>query len=113
MISGNQINFNTIPALQLVRDEEEEYDCLVMESFIRTFKLLFSIVRGIPVVKKEWLVDSEYYKKVVDFEKYWLSHPDDKNLIKQSVLKAQSGFKVLNDLKFYIACEDEKLHIPF
>lgn len=53
-----------------------------MESFIRTFKLLFSIVRGIPVVRKEWLVDSEYYKKVADFDKYWLAHPEDKNLIK-------------------------------
>lgn len=44
--------------LKLAEDDDEEYDVLVMDGFIRTYKLLFSISRGIPVMKKSWLVDS-------------------------------------------------------
>jgi len=63
MVSGEPITFKTSPMLQLVKDIDEDFDVLVMDSFKRTFKLLFSIVRGIPIVSKSWLSDSEYAKK--------------------------------------------------
>jgi hypothetical protein len=44
--------------MKLVDDDDENYDVLVMDGFYRTLKLLFSISRGIPVVKKSWLTDS-------------------------------------------------------
>lgn len=49
--------------LQPAKDIDDDYDVLVMDSYKRTFKLLFSIVRGIPIVQKCWLSDSEYAKK--------------------------------------------------
>lgn len=58
MVSGEPITFKPNPMLKLVVDLDEEYDVLVMDNFSRTFKLLFSIVRGIPIVKKAWLADS-------------------------------------------------------
>ncbi len=62
-ISGNPVTFHTSPFLKLTDDNDEEYDVLVMDGFIRTYKLLFSISKGIPVVKKSWLTDSEYSKR--------------------------------------------------
>lgn len=52
------MTFKLSPILEMVHDIDEDFDVLVMDSFIRTFKLLFSIVRGIPIVRKAWLVDS-------------------------------------------------------
>lgn len=102
MVSGEPITFMSSPMLELVTSIEKDYDILVMEKYIRTFKLLFSIVRGIPVVGKSWLTDSEYYRKPMEVDGYWLAHPDDKELIKRSVLRAQSGYRPLRDRKFYI-----------
>lgn len=58
MVSGQPMTFKLSPILEMVHDIDEDFDVLVMDSFIRTFKLLFSIVRGIPIVRKAWLVDS-------------------------------------------------------
>lgn len=63
MVSGEPITFKTSPILQPAKDIDEDYDVLVMDSYKRTFKLLFSIVRGKPIVDKSWLTDSEYAKK--------------------------------------------------
>lgn len=91
-ISGNPLTFHTSPFLKLTEDDDEEYDVLVMDGFIRTYKLLFSISRGIPVVKKSWLTDSEYSKRSADVDMHWLEYPGDKWLLKNSVKKVQQGF---------------------
>jgi DNA repair photolyase len=67
LVSGTTVTFHVNPLLESVKDEEEEYDVLVMEKFQRTYKLLVSIMKGIPVVKKNWLTDSEYRKKAAEF----------------------------------------------
>jgi len=77
-----------------------------MESYSRTVKLLCSIARGIPVVSSNWLIDSIYYKKAVEFDNYWLQHPNDKNLIRNAVLKAQKGPRIFEGLHFYVASEN-------
>jgi hypothetical protein len=34
------------------------YEVLVMEKYIRTFKLLYSISKAIPIVSTNWLIES-------------------------------------------------------
>jgi len=60
MISGKSIQYSLSPIFQLVDSVDEEFDVLVMDSFIRTFKLLFAVSKGIPVVSKAWLSDSTF-----------------------------------------------------
>lgn len=112
-ISGDPITFYTSPFLKLADDDEEDFDVLVMDSFIRTYKLLFAISKGIPVVKKSWLVDSECNKKVAEVEYHWLEYPGDKWLIRDSVRKVQEGDAVLKDMEFFIASIPDNLHIEF
>jgi len=84
-----------------------------MDTFIRTYKLLFSISRGIPVVSKSWLTESEFSKKSVEIDLHWLEYPGDKWLIKNSVTKVQKGFQVFKEMEFHIASKNENLHIDY
>lgn len=97
-ISGNSITFATSPLLKLADDDDEDFDVLVMDGFIRTFKLLYAISKGIPVVKKSWLVESEYNKKVVEVDFHWLEYPGDKWVIREAVEKVREGEQILEGM---------------
>lgn len=83
-----------------------------MDGFIRTYKLLFAISKGIPVVKKSWLAESEYNKKVSEVDFHWLEYPGDKWLIREAVRRVKAGERILEGMEFFIATGDENLHIP-
>ena len=84
-----------------------------MDGFVRTYKLLFSISRGIPVVSKSWLTESEFVKKSAEIDFHWLEYPGDKWLLKSSIFKVQKGFQVFKDMEIYIASKIENLHIDY
>ena len=69
-----------------------------MEKYSRTYKLLIAIMKGIPIVKKSWLIDSEMARKSLDMEGYYLNYLKD---------------KYLKDMKFVIASDKKTLHIQF
>jgi len=82
-----------------------------MEHYSRTVKLLLSIAKGVDIVRKGWLVDSEYFKKSVPFDQYWLEYPGDKWLIKNAVEKVKKGHKVFDNMKFMLPSPTSDLNI--
>ncbi|XP_077293089.1 uncharacterized protein LOC143916074 [Arctopsyche grandis] len=48
-------------------------DVLVVEKFSRTFKLMMSISRGIPIVNTRWLIDSDRCSRLLDTKKYLIN----------------------------------------
>ncbi len=96
----------------MAEDDDDDFDVLVMDGFIRTYKLLYAISKGIPVVKKSWLAESEFNKKVVDVDFHWLEYPGDKWVIREAVKKVKAGEQILEGMDFFIATGNENLHIP-
>jgi hypothetical protein len=41
-----------------------------MREYLRTYKALYAICKGIPIVKYEWVEICENYEKIIDHEKY-------------------------------------------
>ena len=72
-----------------------------MEKYDRTFKLLFSICRGVAVVSSNWIIECEYRRTILPFNKYYLPGPERETII-NSVEKVKEGFKVFQDLKFHL-----------
>lgn len=82
-----------------------------MEKYSRTFKLLYAICLGVPVVSLNWVLECEYRRGITGVERFVLQGPE-KDLIANSVLRARDGEKVFKDIKFYLIEGDEPFHMP-
>lgn len=87
---------------QIMETIEDEFDFLVMKEYKRTFKALFCICKGIPIVKYDWLRESEMFEKTLKYDNYYFKeHP----YIYESIEKAKVGNRVLNGYIFYLGSD--------
>lgn len=64
LLSGYKLSFSPSGRIQVIQDYQDHYDFLLMEEFKRTWKVLYSICRGKPILSSTWLLQSEYRKKI-------------------------------------------------
>jgi hypothetical protein len=65
LLSGFELSFLPTSNIQIVKDWRKKFDVLVMKKFVRTFKLLYAICLGVPIVSYNWILESEYRRGVV------------------------------------------------
>lgn len=104
--------FSFIPSFRItiIDNYQAEYDALVMEKYQRTFKLLYSICRGVPIVASNWVLQCEEKQCLVGFQKFSLPGPE-KQTILNSVEKVRSGFRVFAGLRFYLISQNYHFEI--
>ena len=56
LLSNCKFSFVPSSKITIIDNYKADYDALVMEKYQRTFKLLFSICRGIPVISSSWVL---------------------------------------------------------
>ena len=88
LISGFTIGFKPTIKISLTQNWRDSFDVLVMEKYSRTFKLLYAICLGIPVVTLNWIVQSEYRRGIVNYDRFYLQGPH-KQLIPKSIMRAR------------------------
>lgn len=99
--------------MTIINNWRDTFHVLVMEKYSRTFKLLYSICLGVPVVSLNWILESEYKRGLAPIEKFLLQGPPkDKNLITNAVRLAQSGKKVFDGLFFFLIETSVPFHFP-
>ncbi len=109
MISGFELGYQPSHLFEIVPDPIDPFDLLVMNRFIRTFKLLYAILQGKPVVKSSWIYDSEHQKRLKNHEEYLLEGP--KKVITKSTKKVLEGYKVFEGLNIILASNLDKYHM--
>lgn len=95
LLSGFNLSFTPTVKITIVENWRDNYDVLVMDKFSRTFKLLYSICLGIPVVSINWIIHAEYNRSLAAFERFPLEGPY-KNTIINAVKTSQEGKKIFD-----------------
>lgn len=75
LCSGFKLSFTPSVRIVIVEDWREPFDVLIMDKFVRTFKLLLAICRGAHVVRSNWVVESEYSRGICPIDKYIIQCP--------------------------------------
>lgn len=56
LLSGFTLAFKPTVKINVTQNWRDIFDVLVMDKYSRTFKLLYSICLGIPVVNRNWII---------------------------------------------------------
>jgi hypothetical protein len=56
LISGFTLTFTPTIKIMITNNWQDKFDVLVMDKYNRTFKLLYAICLGIPVVNTNWII---------------------------------------------------------
>lgn len=89
-------------------DIDDEFNYLVMKEYKRTFKALYAICKGIPIVSYEWIRESEYFEKTLKYENYFFK---DKDYIYEASERAKKGRKVFKGYQFCLGSEEYHMSI--
>jgi hypothetical protein len=79
-----------------------------MREYKRTVKALYSICKGIPIVKYDWLRESEMFNRTLSYQNYYFKdHPQ----LYESIETAKDGNRVLSGYVFYLGSDEFHLKI--
>jgi hypothetical protein len=81
-----------------------------MNEFKRTFKSVYSISTGRPIVSLKWLEDCNYAKQLLHYNDYLLDDPKNPGLVRRSIERVRSGVKIFEGMQFLIIRTNEGLH---
>ncbi len=84
-----------------------------MESYKRTFKLLYTICKGKPIVSKNWVNASIASEDILPFESFPLQISEDPELIQRSINKVRDGFKLFEGLYFSLIEPEEMYKLKY